>query len=272
MTNYIFRGHLGYNATKLADQLGWKVAEESAQLINPKWVFRWGRKSFIPNGPNIINKAKALAETLNKGEFRAKCAGLSPKIWRDYNGYEVEISHYLPVIVRPSTHSMSEGLYFCTTMAEVKKAVQKCGAGYYISEYIKKDREIRVFVFQGRVLMVWDKEPPAKKDKISWGCVDAGRLIYVPWSQWPLKGVEVAVKAFNKSKLDFGAVDIMMKGDKAYFLEINTAPEIWDYYAECIALAVKWMIANTRDRLTVSSFNDWKKIIHPALSEHAVLN
>ncbi len=269
MTNYILRGHLGYNATKIADQLGdnWKTVDKASHVKNDaEWVFRWGNREVIPNGPKVINKASAMKETQNKGEFRHKCAGLSPKTWRGVNNIDgQEISQYLPVIVRPSHHSMSEDLYFCETLDEVNKAINKIGHDFYISQYIKKDRELRAFVFQGRILMMWEKETPNKKDKISWGCVDAGRLIYIPWSQWPKSAVEIAIKSFNKSALDFGAVDIMMKDDKAYFLEINTAPEVWDYYAERIAEAVKWMMNNTRQRLTTSDYSDWKKCGHPSL-------
>ena len=79
--------------------------------------------------------------------------------------------------------------------------------------------------------------------------------------------IENAIKAFNLSKLDFGAVDVMIKGDKAYFLEINTAPEVWRYYGERLGAAFHYMIGKTRERLTNSSYNSWKDVAHPTLLE-----
>ncbi len=84
--------------------------------------------------------------------------------------------------------------------------------------------------------------------------------------------MRVAIESFNLSTLDFGAVDVIIKGDKAYTLEINTAPEVWHYYGARLAEAFHYIIKNNnRNRIPVKKYDDWKKVAHPSLSDLVVL-
>lgn len=240
----------------------------------PEWAIRWGTTTPTGDGEvKVLNRASAIKKTIDKAGFRKLAATkkLTPLYWDTYEQLQNYSGDLHSVIVRAREHSRSEDLYHCTTPAQVEAAIKKLGTkGYYISEYIPKDKEIRVFVVQGRAVMVFDKQPKNKND-ISWGCVEEGALKYVAWSEWNMEAVRVAIESFNLSTLDFGAVDVIIKGDKAYMLEINTAPEVWPYYGERLAEAFKYIIEKGRDRLPVKNYKDWRNAIHPSCTPHAVI-
>jgi glutathione synthase/RimK-type ligase-like ATP-grasp enzyme len=239
----------------------------------PDWVIRWGCTAHVPNGPKVLNKKSAIQQTTNKGVFRHEVSkiGHAPKTWRSLNEWLTSRFNdgetYLPVVIRPNFHQRGEDLYFCTTEAEVKDAITKLGADFYISEYIEKTKEFRVFVAQGRALIVAEKKP-ANRNAVAWGCVDdGGELDYQFWNDWNTDLVKCAVESFNLSKLDFAAIDIMEKDGKFYFLEANTAPEVWEYYGTTLGKVFNYIIDNdSRDRIPAIGFDNWKDCIHPALS------
>lgn len=271
------RKELGNNCGFIID--GLKALGINADMIIPEkapvgleWAIRWGTTTPIAKETKVINSATAIKETSDKGTFRLKAhaAGLTPKTWdsmEELANYDGEVGD---IIIRPRHHERSQGLFLCSTPAEADKALKAIQGAYYISEYVKKDREYRVFVANGRAFMVFEKKPKNKND-ISWGCVEEGALKYVNWSDWPLHVIENAIKAFNLSKLNFGAVDVIEKDDKAYFLEINTAPEVWPYYGERFADVIKWMIEKGRETIKVNNFKNWKNTIHPAITDKAVV-
>lgn len=238
-------------------------------------VFRWGTTSNIPDDPKVFNSAKAIHKVYDKGVFRKTLSdeGVAPKSWVDFGNFLDDYGGVMhgsnKVIIRPAHHVRSIDLYCTNDLGETYRAFEKCGKGAYISEYIPKDAEYRVFVVQGRVMAVIRKIP---KDKtaISWGCVTQGQFEYVPWSEWPLFATQKAVEAFRLSGLDFGAVDVVSLatgisgGNRAYVLEINTAPELTPYYGKTLGLCLKYMVEKGSDRLDVDG-TTWKDYIHPAL-------
>jgi glutathione synthase/RimK-type ligase-like ATP-grasp enzyme len=270
----LIRGReLGNNCHFIADnypgqQLQIVTPEEYAALrVKPTWAIRWGTSTRIDRETKVLNKSSAIKETLDKASFRKKAAdaGLAPKIWMTKEELGAYDGPLTAVIVRPRKHSRSENLFLCKTPAELDEAINRIGGEYYISEYIEKEAEYRVFVVSGRVVMVFEKKPRNRND-VSWGCVEEGALKVMRWSQWPMHVVENAVKAFNLTSLDFGAADIMVKDGKAYFLEFNTAPEVWPYYGERLGEAFHYIISrDDRSRLPVERFENWKDVAHPTL-------
>jgi glutathione synthase/RimK-type ligase-like ATP-grasp enzyme len=264
-----------YIAENYPDQALSIVTPDQYNLMNPKpeWVIRWGTTgATVARETKVLNKASAIKETLDKASFRKKAvdAGLAPRMWlskEELERYDGDVDD--GVIVRPQHHARSEHLYHCTTPAELDAVINAINGPYYISEYIKKDRELRVFVVAGKAVIVLDKDPPRDRNNVSWGCVEEGALRVLKWSQWPMAAVENAIKAFNLSKLDFGAVDVMMKGEganaRAYFLEINTAPEVWKYYGERLGEAFHYSINTSREHIPTNQYNNWKDVAHPTL-------
>lgn len=278
------RKELGNNCGFIADEIkGMKICMPTEVPKGTNWLVRWGTTTKLPaanDKANVINFASAIIETSDKGTFRAKAhkAGLTPKTWLTFDELAKDEEGAEAVIIRSRHHERSEGINLCKTPAQAEAAIKKItakGDAYYISEYVKKDREFRVFVANGRAFMVFEKKPRNKAD-VSWGCVEEGALEYVNWSEWPLHVVENAIKAFNLSKLHFGAVDVIEKAGKAYFLEINTAPEVWPYYGQRFADVFKWMFkkgtgAKAREPIAIKNFKDWKNLIHPAITDKAIV-
>jgi hypothetical protein len=275
------RKELGNNCHNIADN----YADDKMQIVLPdspllataKFIIRWGTTAKLPESKikqTVFNTAEAIIETSRKGPFRLKVhiaskGKLTPRTWAtvDDLAKEEEVGS---VIVRPTHHERSKDIFLCTNLKELEAAIAKCKEGYYISEYIKKDEEYRVFVAQGRAFMVFRKKPK-DKNAVSWGCVEEGALEYVAWSDWPLEVVRNAIGSFLESRLDFGAVDVMVKDGKAYFLEINTAPEVWKYYGERFSDIFGYMVKNGKERLLIKDNKNWKGLIHPAITDKAVV-
>jgi glutathione synthase/RimK-type ligase-like ATP-grasp enzyme len=95
-------------------------------------------------------------------------------------------------------------------------------------KYIPKKDEYRVHIFDNEIIDVqkkmmcegWD-DPDWQVRNVANGFI-YGRIGIVP----PSCVLEVAMETFRKFDLDFGAVDVIYTEniDKAYALEINTAP------------------------------------------------
>jgi glutathione synthase/RimK-type ligase-like ATP-grasp enzyme len=121
-------------------------------------------------------------------------------------------------------------------------------------EYIKKSKEYRVHVFNGAIIDVQEKrkrvgfegEFNSKIRNISNGWVFCRENV-----EPPLKVLEEALAAVEAMSLDFGAVDIIWNKhyDRAYVLEINTAPGIEgatiDAYASAVLQYSRELIGNS---------------------------
>ncbi len=242
-------------------------------------VIRWGTTSSIPSVPGqvVLNKADAIHTVYDKRGFRKAMAdkGLAPKTWVDFadllDDDDTPIDPMVQVmIVRPDHHIRSLDLNVCSSLSDVYRATKKYDK-YYISEYIKKDKEFRIFCAGGRVIAVVEKIP-TNKDDVSWGCVDQGEFKYIPWTEWPLYALEVAVQAFQMSGLDFGAVDLVsqstgLSSPRAYVLEINTAPELTPYYRKTFTKYFDYVVQNGRQSFPITQGHGYKGYIHPAVAQ-----
>lgn len=277
----VTRNDFGHNTFYIVDHMKEFLGLEAKRLkyemvsgthFTPNdWVVRWGLAVKLPNGPKVINRRSAILETSEKGVFRNKVAtqGLSMKTWLNLEDFLVDlIDGFKPVVVRPLHHQRSEDIVLAETPKDVIKAYRdfdsKTG-GAYISEFFDKTKEFRVFVANGRAMIVAEKKPKTKGE-VSWGCVEDGELDYVYWTDWPKEVVECAIRSFYISSLNFAAIDILWKDGQAYFLEANTAPEVWAYYGKCFAKVYRYMMdGDKRENLPLPDFTSWKNTIHPAI-------
>lgn len=258
-----------------------RVLRNDAALPLPSegsFAIRWGCTSNLPEGYRVINKAAAIHLVNDKTAFRRVLLEkqdennpLVPDTW--FNMYDVEEDDY-PVVVRPARHSQGKMLFLCHTSAELEGAVLKCGAGYYITKFIKKVAEYRVAVVSGRAVWVAAKTP-ADPEAVAWNVAKGGRFDNVGWGDWPLKVVRKAIEAYKHSGLDFGGVDVMVDEDgDAFILEINSAPsQTSPYRQQCMGRSFAYLIANNlrEDIPLVDQRGGWRKFIHPAVSEEALL-
>ena len=128
-----------------------------------------------------------------------------------------------------------------------------------------------VFVAQGRAVWV-AKKTPGNPEDVAWNVARGGRFDNVRWSDWPIKGVKLAIRGFLLSELDFGGVDIMVDAENNwYILEINSAPsQTSPYRQECVAKVFDYIIENGKDTIPIADrIGGYLKFIHPTLDYSA---
>lgn len=242
-------------------------------------VFRWGTTSNLPYKPRItINESNAIHWVADKANSRKLMAdaGLSPRTWLDYKDFLFDTEEKWPgdfcepVIVRPNVHAQGKNVHLCTMYDELETITYQYGeGGYYISEFIDKKSEFRVFVVSGRVACV-AKKTPADEKAIAWNVAQGGRFDNVRWGEWPIEAIRVAIEAFKLSGLDFGGVDVMVDADgKAYVLEINSAPSLTSpYRQECMAKCFDYIVENGNMMIGIQDAGlTWRDYIHPAVAK-----
>lgn len=237
------------------------------------YLFRWGCTSQC-DAKHTINKAEAISLANDKKATRIKLAPLRnkdkpiiPQTWGHWDEW-MDVEH-LPVIVRADHHAQGRSLFFCNTEQEISQAIlklQRLGKDYYISEYIEKEAEYRVFVAQGRVVWV-TKKTPANPADIAWNVAQGGRFDNVRFNDWPLKACRIAMMTVEAVGLDFGGVDVMQKGKDFYVLEVNSAPSMTSEYRQSTTAKVFQHIVDNGN-ITYPSpvkLNSYKDCIHPCL-------
>jgi hypothetical protein len=239
----------------------------------------------------VVNTAEAIHQVADKAAFRKLTAdaGLAPKTWLSYEKWFNDYCWYVydlgwgaddkfddqkKFVVRRATHHQGRFLDVCTTYNEMIDVCNKYDdSNYYISEYIPKVAEYRVFIVSGRVVWVAQKTP-GNPDDVAWNVARGGRFDNVRWDDWPLKAVRVAREAFLLSSLDFGGVDVMVDATgNAYVLEINSAPsQTSPYRQECTAKAFDYIVRHGKERIDVTKERGgYRKFIHPCLTNEAIM-
>jgi len=285
MTNIILRRPKLGRATKhVVEQAAFldKVVRNDKPLPpNLNYVFRWGTTTNV-NATHIVNSAGAIHKVNDKAGFRRILmaaqrpgeAPLSPfTVFSAPTPADEANGLVWPLVVRPQTHAQGKHVYKVNNQAELAAAAARCGGGWYAANYINKVAEYRVTFVQGRVVWVARKTPGNPED-VAWNVARGGRFDNVRFDEWPLKAIRISREAFLLSSLDFGAVDVMVDGDgNAYVLEINSAPsQTSPYRQSCMAKAFDYIIANGAAPIGVTQDRGgWKKFVHPAVSEEAIM-
>lgn len=241
------------------------------QNNNKNILLRWGTTQKLPINIKVLNTADNISLTSNKTYFRNLCqtsfSKIIPKTWFDINDPNITY----PVILRPESHAQGKHLYLCKNKEELKQNLQKLPnkTNYYISEYINKSKEFRIFFIQGRVVWIAEKIPNHITD-IAWNVAQGGKFINVPWKQWDINLINDAYKIYNLSKLWLGGVDIIQDGHNNYIIEINSAPsQTSPYRQQCFAKALNWAIDNTYDHLQQDeNYKKYSRWIHPGLKNN----
>lgn len=254
---------------------GMKIVNASKEEtpMDAKYCFRWGSTNSINGSPKVLNTAKAIHRVYEKKAFRLELnkEGLCPKTWGSLKDWAATGQHY-PIMIRKSPHQRSEGMWVANNLTELFEAVENVtasGDDYYLSSFIAKAQEFRVFVMFGRIAWIIEKKPKSK-DEMSWGCVEEGNFNYVKWSMWPEAVVRNAILSFGKSGLDFGAVDVIVDGEgNAYTVEINTAAQLTPYYAETIGKVFAYVVKNGPEHEPpLTDYSSFHKTIHPAVKDY----
>lgn len=231
-------------------------------------IIRWGCTSNIPHGIPVFNKASAIHGVSDKRGFRLLLNehGLCPETWGFLGAVPQDVD--FPLILRPSFHSQGKHVILCHNDSQLHEAAKKFPE-HYISRYIPKTHEFRVFMCQGRVVWVASKTHP-DPSAVAWNVAQGAKFENVKWGQWIPEVIQNAYSSFILSGLDFGGVDVMWDGKKAYTLEINSAPSLTSpYRKECTAKALIFMASSIPGwKYNIYPFkHGWKGCIHPAISD-----
>ena len=250
------------NTTPVRNDLLEKKVKEPIE-----WLIRWGCTS-ICQAKHTVNTAEAISNANNKAHARRLLSQIQgkpviPKTW--FSSLDDSITY--PVIVRPEHHAQGRNLHLCTNKEELDTVCDRYD-NYYITEYIKKDAEYRVFVMQGKVVWI-AKLTPENPAAIAWNVARGGRFDNVRWDDWPLRACRIAIQACEKLGLDFGGIDIMQKGKNFYILEVNSAPsQTSPYRQECTGKAFDYLIKSNNKKLdTPEKVNSYKQFIHPGIKQ-----
>lgn len=272
--NYLLRrrglGRTSCRTIGEMSQTGIQVIRNDKRLPEGDYVFRWGCTSNV-EAKNIVNQARAIHLASDKTAYRRllQPKELCPTTWFSPN----EMGIQYPVVVRPQHHHQGRNLFVCKDRAELDRAWARCGPGGYISEFIDKVAEYRVFVVCGRVVCVASKTPADPK-AVAWNVFQGGKFDNVKWGEWPLKAVRIAVEGFALSGLDFGGIDIMVDGaGDAYILEVNSAPSLTSPYRQsCMAKAFDYVVQKGKAHIPlIEEKGGYRKFIHPAVDPTALM-
>lgn len=228
---------------------------------------RWGCTATVPT-KRVLNEAAAIHYVSDKATSRKAFAdaGLAPRTFLSLSAFLA--APFYPAVVRPPVHSQGRNIDLCANEEQVRTACAKYGA-VYISEFIDKIAEYRVFAMQGRVVWV-ARKTPADPKALAWNVAQGGHFDNVRWGDWDMNVVKVGLTAFNMTGLDFGGVDVMVdQAGRAYVLEINSAPsQTSPYRQECCARAFDHLLqtygTRGKERYDIEGWN-WKGTIHPGL-------
>jgi glutathione synthase/RimK-type ligase-like ATP-grasp enzyme len=247
------------------------ISNGSRRIKNPDILVRFGNVQEYPCKGITINESDAIITASNKYKFRKMCVEneLScPKTWYCTQRNEVD---KFPVIIRPLHHFGGFNLFFINTMDELRRfnTLDK----FYISEYIKKVREIRVYIMSNRILAISEKIAE-DKESIAWNHIQGSTFENIRWKDWPRKSGLLAIQAMNMVGLDFGGADIIIdENNISYLLEINTALSInSSYTAELFANGFDYLFDNyfeNNNKILFDVPNEAlrKYMYHPVLKE-----
>lgn len=262
-----------FSETGIAPVRNWRARDKPT--VAPKYIFRWGCTSsydFPCHESKTVNTAASIHWCSDKkqGRLDMQAAGVPvPETWD--TGYF--ISHhfnedgYNTYVVRPRQHAQGRqlwhGNYNDCYLAIAGNAI----FDGYVSKYIDKEHEYRVFVCQNRAVWV-AKKTPGNPEDVAWNVAAGGRFDNVRWGEWPMQVVRAALQAAKVSGTDFCGVDVMVDYDgRPYVLEVNSAPsQTSPYRQQCVAKAFDYIVLNGKEHFDdPENYNSWKKVIHPAV-------
>lgn len=211
------------SAESLSQELGashW--GKRSAMPAATNLLIRWGSTALGPKAELTLNSAQAI----NKAADKMLCREILKM-----EGIEVpEPGHdKLPCIGRTMKHRAGNGLWYCETKEEVRKALEE-GAKYF-SQFYPKTTEYRVHIGGGKVVLYSQKEGNTE-GKINWNHKEEEITFrHLKREEWRPEIYRLAKRAIKAIGLDFGAVDILADPTDdtlpiAVVCEINTAPAL----------------------------------------------
>ena len=229
----------------------------------PSHVINLGTTGEISFDGSVVNPREMVQAASNKRQARIafqEAEVPSPKLF--LRGSDITKAE-LPVIGRTSYHNKGKGFWFCKTLNEVRRAVER-GATHFL-EFVPKTREYRVHTFCKK--RAFGKESRKTEDYVSVKLVekvwqgknkpDPGQVQKNHEFGWVFLGHQdrreeeldvvryAAKQAIAALGLDFGAVDVMyrIKDKRPYVLEVNSTPSLADDTADTCEVYAKRILS-----------------------------
>lgn len=259
-----------YSETGITPVRNWRVRDKP--VVAPEYIFRWGCTSsydFPSEGSKTVNTADSIhwCADKKKGRLDMQEAGVPvPKTW-DLDEFIEEDRDDQLYVVRPPQHAQGRNLLALTNDEIMSTNFPAVYSGGYVSEFIDKEHEYRVFVCQNRAVWV-AKKTPGNPEDVAWNVAAGGRFDNVRWGEWPMQVIRAALQAAKVSGTDFCGVDVMVDRDgRPYVLEVNSAPsQTSPYRQQCVAKAFDYIVLNGKEHFDdPENYSSWKKVIHPAV-------
>ncbi len=160
--------------------------------------------------PNVLNSIESIQGNVKKNEALEKLSKVVsvPRIFKN------NVPHRVLAVHRPVSHTGGKGF-------AVEKGPFQIKDGHYATEFIKTNKEIRIFVC-GLKTLTCSRKKMNKKDSD----ICRSNYGYANFRKTTKRIHQQCLKAARTLKLDICAFDILVKGRKYYFLESNSAPTI----------------------------------------------
>jgi hypothetical protein len=249
--------------------VGFRNDDLPADLGMYDLCIRWGCTSNVPQR-KVLNTAEGIHRVFDKPAFRKTLFdhGLTLPVYTDVDDL---VDYPYPLVVRPGRHQEGADFHIVNSDREFWRASVACGAGWYAAPFVQKQAEYRINCLQGRVLCVIEKSARDAND-LTFG---RGLVTIHYWSDWPIEACEKALRAMELSGLDFGGVDVIVGPDGvAHVLEINSGPWLEGKYQQQVFAKGFDYILHTENKEPLplaEGPNSWKRFIHPALSDKALM-
>lgn len=188
-------------------------------------ILRWGNEIQIEH-PNckIYNESRAIALASQKGRARQIMFEAGVRVPRIV--VPVDQNIHFPVIARPQVHAKGKNIVVLNNITEFRNFYNS-HSDWYFAEFYPKDREVRCHVAHGKILAMMEKPAPSDKSTIAWNrAVVHEEWTAIPWGDYHFNACLEALKAVEALGLNTGGVDVMIRGDEAVVLEVNTAPTL----------------------------------------------
>lgn len=248
MSLYIFPYNAGSRSVKALKK---ELPIKQIKRVNNRYknkennlVINWGCSNLPDNiyESRILNRPEGVSVCSNKLKFfnllnERQLSDLIPPYTTSIDKAKEMLNSGVHLFARTKlTGHSGEGI---VSMTKPEHFVE---APLYV-KYIKKTEEYRVHIVYGVVIFEQRKarNKDVPDDKVNWqirnhsnGFIYSYKNLIIPWCV-----KDVALRAFAATGLDFGAVDVIYSRneDRAYVLEINTAPglegETLNRYANC---------------------------------------
>jgi predicted ATP-grasp superfamily ATP-dependent carboligase len=244
-----------YRLYKNNDSSTLTKVQEPPQADNTVMI-RWGtRESINTSGSSIVyNKIEGLEKATDKGLSRRLMQEGGVRVPKNVTPENVSRVDF-PIIARPQVHAKGRNFVTFNDVQSFQRHYHAhARSGWYYSAFVDKDREYRVHIGHGKVLALMEKSKPTDS-KIAWNrAQNEEPFTYVGYGSFDDPGIKDAIiesiKAVKVLGLDFGGVDVMVKDNVAYVLEINTSPTLTscDYTAGKWAQYFDWLYRSDKRR------------------------